>query len=264
MTAVGDGFDDGEITTRGIVSADILQQYVDTFASLVDECRMHFSESGLSATAVDPANVAMVDADLSRGAFEAFDSPGEVRIGVALDKLDDKLGSANSDDLVEFGLDMETRHLRLRYRTVEHKMALIDPDSIRQEPEMPDLELPNFAEIHSDDLQEARKNVALVTDHLWIRGDDVAGEGELRFVGEGDTDRTILSYVGDDLERDDIHEDTESCFSVDYIEDMDKPIPSGVVVGIEFGDEFPMVLSWSAFEETLDVTYSLAPRITSE
>ena len=264
MTAVGDGFEDGEITTRGIVSADILQQYVDTLSSLVDEARVHFDDSGLSARAVDPANVAMVDADLSKHAFEAYESPGEVRIGVALDKLDEKLGSANSDDLVEFGLDMETRHLRLRYRTVEHKMALIDPDSIREEPDIPDLDLPNYAEILSGDLQEARKNVALVTDHIWIRGDEVAGEGELRFVGEGDTDRTVLSYVGDDLQRDEIGQESESCFSVDYIEDMDKPIPSGVTVGLEFGDEFPIILTWRAFEESLDVTYSLAPRITSD
>jgi len=173
MTAVGDGFEDGEITTSGIIQADVLQQYVDTLSSLVDECKIHFGDAGLSARAVDPANVAMVDAELSKHAFESYDSPGEVRIGVALDKLDEKLGSANSDDLVEFGLDMETRHLRLRYRTVEHKMALIDPDAIRKEPDMPDLELPNYAELFSDDLQEARKNVALVTDHLWIRGGDV-------------------------------------------------------------------------------------------
>jgi proliferating cell nuclear antigen len=253
-----------ETVAHGIIAADALQQYVDVLGTIVDECRVHFDDSGLSATAVDPANVAMFDAELSRGAFESYDAPGQVRIGVNVSKLDDFLGSASGEDLVEIGVDMETRHLTLGYRTVEHRMALIDPDAIREEPDIPDLELPNYAELPAADWKEARKNVELVSDHIWIAGDVVAGDGQLTLYAEGDTDRTELVYGQEELERDEINDDTESLFSLEYVKDLLKPVPSDATIGTEFGDEFPMVLSWDSHEEHIDVTYSLAPRIQSD
>jgi proliferating cell nuclear antigen len=249
----------------GIIQADRLQKFVDVLGALVDECKIHFHDGGIEAMAVDPANVAMYrNVSLSRSAFESYDAPGQVRIGVDLTKLDDYLTSAKGEDLVEFGVDMESRHLNLRYRTVEHSMALIDPDAIRNDPDTPDLELPNYVEIQSEHLKEARKNIAFVTDHFWIKGDVVAGEGELILFGRGDTDRTELTYTEADLEREEIGEEAELCFSLPYIEDVVKPIPNQTTVGVAFGDEFPMIWDWDAFEETLSVEFMLAPRINSQ
>lgn len=255
---------DGEIVAEGIIQSDVLQQYVDTLNSLVQECRILFDESGLSAAAVDTANICMVRAGLSTTAFESFDAPGSVRIGVNLSKLDEKLGSAKADDLVAFGVDMETRHLKLRYRNVTHEMALIDPDAVRNEPDMPDIDLPNYVEIQSDDLDEAATNIALVSDHMWLRGDELAGEGQFECYAEGDTDRASLTFDADDLTREEITTDAESLFSLAYLEELIDPIPKGIDVGIEFGDEFPTVWQWSAFDGALEVENSLAPRIQSD
>lgn len=255
---------DGEIVTSGIVQADVLQQYVDTLHTLVEECKILFDDGGLSAAAVDPANVCMVDADLSKTAFESYDSPGSVRIGINLASLDEKLGSAKADDIVEFGVDMETRHLKLRYRNVTHEMGLIDPDAVRNEPDMPDIDLPNYVEIQSDALDEAASNVELVSDHIWVRGDVLAGEGELELYAEGDIDRASLTFDADDLAREEIREDAESLFSLEYTNELIDPIPKGIDVGVAFGDEFPTIWKWSAFDGDLTVENSLAPRIQSD
>jgi proliferating cell nuclear antigen len=253
-----------EIVTEGIIQKDVLQQFVDTVSALVDECRIHFSESGLSAAAVDPANVAMIDASLSSTAFESYDAPGQVRIGVNLNNLDEKINSANADDLIEFAVDMETRHLTLRYRSISHEMALIDPDAIRSEPDTPDLELPNYVEIESDDLREAAENIDLITDHVYLSGDETAGDSQFIVYGEGDTDLSEGRYDTDDLTRIEIGEDAESLFGMPYVLDLTDPIPSGVDIGIAFGDEYPTEWQWAAFDEALDVKASLAPRIQSD
>jgi proliferating cell nuclear antigen len=260
---MSDLFDDGEIVAEGIIQASTLQQYVDTLRALVDECRVHFTDGGLTTAAIDTATVAAYpETDLNKSAFESYESPGQVRIGVNLTRLDEKLGSANSDDLIHFGIDMETRHLRFRYRQIEHEMALIDPEAIRGEPDKPDLDLPNYVEIPAERIQEACKNIDYVSDHVEFDGDPDAEV--FRLVGVGDTDRTVATFDEDDCRRIEMQEDVESLFSLAYLADVSSEIPKDAVVGIEFGDEYPTYWTWEMCDGGIDAEFTLAPRIRSD
>jgi proliferating cell nuclear antigen len=258
---MSDLFDDGEIVAEGIIQADILQQWVDTLRALVHESKVHFTDGGIRASVVSPSNVCMYPtAELSKQAFESFDAPGEVNIGVNLDALDERLGSANSDDLVRFGVDMEKRMFRIQYRQIEHEMALIDPDAIRQEPDTPDLDLPNYVELEAEYLDDAMSNIDLVSDHVRVTNTD----DEFVIEGQGDTDRAALSFDGDDCRRLEVPEDVESLFSLSFLVDVVKPIPSDTVVSIRYGDEFPTWWEYDLFDETMHVEMMLAPRIQSD
>lgn len=259
-TADADTTDRDEVT-HGIIQADVLELFTETARALVDEAKIHFSEDGIQARFVDPANAAMEDITLADRAFESWDAPGEVVHGVNLRRLDELLGSANADDLVEIGVDMETRTLNLRYRAIEHDMALIDPDSIRSEPDVPDMELPNYVELQSDDFDEAITNAELTSDH--VRFDGVQDPDQFVFLAEGDVDTTRATYDADMVDRLEINEAVGSLYSIDYVEALVKPIPSGVRVGVEFGEEFPTLWEWSAFDGDMTVNVSLAPRIDS-
>jgi proliferating cell nuclear antigen len=260
---MSDLFDGGEIVAEGIIQADILQQYVDTLRALVDECKIHFEDGGLTVAAVDPANVAAYpEVTLNKSAFESYEAPGQVRIGVNLTRLDEKLGSANDDDLVQFGIDMETRHFKFRYRQIEHEMALIDPDAIRKEPDKPDLDLPNYVEIPAENLGEAYTNIDYVSDHVELTTDE-AGE-EFRLIGAGDTDRAVAAFNEDDCRRLELPEDVESLFSLDYLADVVGPIPKDTVVGVEFGDEYPTYWTWEMCDGGIKAEFTLAPRIRSD
>jgi len=257
-----------EKVVSGIIQADKLQQYVDTFSALVDECKFRFDGDGITTSAVDPANVAAYhDVNLSAHAFESYDAPGQIAFGVSLNKLDDYLGSANSDDLVNISIDMETRHLVIRYREIRHEMALIDPDSVRNDPDLPDLELPNHVVVPADALEEAAKNIDLVTDHIWFAAEDDPNDPSVRqFVayGEGDTDNTSVRWDAEDLTRAKLNGDVESCYGLPYVLDLTKAMPSGEEVTIHFGEEFPTIWEWQTFGGDLTVTSLLAPRITAD
>ncbi|WP_327050459.1 DNA polymerase sliding clamp [Halomicrococcus gelatinilyticus] len=245
---------------KAIVSADTLRTTIDSVSVLVDECKIHLEEDGLSIKAVDPANVGMVDLELAAEAFESYEADGGV-IGVNLDRLDSIAGMANADQLVEMELDEETRKLHIQIDGLEYTLALIDPDSIRQEPDIPDLDLPANVVIEGADIDRAVTAADMVSDHIALGVDE--GD-ELFYVdAEGDTDDVHLELTREDL-IDLTAGPAHSLFSLDYLKDMNKAIPNDGEVSVELGEEFPVKLHFETAEGLGEVSYMLAPRIQSD
>jgi proliferating cell nuclear antigen len=245
---------------KAIVSADTLRTTIDSVGVLVDECKIHLEEDGLTIKAVDPANVGMVDLQLDSEAFESYEADGGV-LGVNLDRLESIAGMASSDQLIEMELDEETRKLHIKIDGLEYTLALIDPDSIRQEPDIPNLDLSATIIVEGSDIDRAVKAADMVSDHIAL---GVNEDDEIFYVeAEGDTDNVDLK-----LDRDDLIDLTtgpaHSLFSLDYLKDMNKAIPNDGEVTIDLGEEFPVKLHFEIAEGMGQVTYMLAPRIQSD
>jgi proliferating cell nuclear antigen len=245
---------------RAIVSASTLQDALDSVSVLVDECKVRLNEDELSIRAVDPANVGMVDLTLPAAAFESYEADGGV-IGVNLSRLEDIAGMADADDLVHLELDEETRKLHIEMDGLSYTLALIDPDSIRQEPDLPDLDLPANVVLEGAQLGRGITAADMVSDHIRLRVDP---DAEAFYIeAEGDTDDVDL-----ELDREDLIDLTagpaDSLFSLDYLKDMNRAIPSDAEVVVELGEEFPVKLHYEFAEGMGDVTFMLAPRIQSD
>ncbi len=245
---------------NAIVSADTLQAALDSVSVLVDECKIHLNEEGLEIRAVDPANVGMVDMTLEASAFESYETDGGI-IGVNLARLEDIAGMGDAGQLVHLELDEETRKLHISIDGLEYTLALIDPDSIRQEPDLPDLDLPAHVVVEGRDIARSVKAADMVSDHIAL-GVDAADE--LFYVdAEGDTDDVHLELDEGDL-IDLTAGDAHSLFSLDYLKNMNKAIPKDAEVRMELGEEFPVKMHFDFAEGQGNVTYMLAPRIQSE
>ncbi|ELZ31234.1 DNA polymerase sliding clamp [Halorubrum sp. Atlit-8R] len=245
---------------KAIVGASTFQDALDSVSVLVDECKIRLNEEELSIRAVDPANVGMVDLTLEAAAFESYDADGGV-IGVNLARLEDIAGMANSGDLIHLELDEETRKLHIEIDGLSYTLALIDPDSIRQEPDIPDLDLASEIVVEGAQLDRGIKAADMVSDHIRLRVDET---DEAFFIeAEGDTDDVNLK-----LDREDLIALTagpaDSLFSLDYLKDMNKAIPSDAEVTVELGEEFPVKLHYGFAEGLGNVTFMLAPRIQSD
>jgi proliferating cell nuclear antigen len=245
---------------KAIVSASTLQDALDSVSVLVDECKIRLNEDELSIRAVDPANVGMVDLSLDAAAFESYEADGGV-IGVNLAKLEDFVGMASGDQLVELELDEETRKLKIRMDGLSSTLALIDPDSIRQEPDIPDLDLAAEIVLEGAQLDRGIKAADMVSDHVRLRVD--ATDEAFHIEAEGDTDD-----VDFELDTGDLIALTagsaDSLFSLDYLKDMNKAIPKDAEVTVELGEEFPVKIHYAVAEGQGNVTYMLAPRIQSD
>jgi proliferating cell nuclear antigen len=238
-----------------------LQEVIDTAHAVVDECRVHLDTDGLVIRAVDPANVAMVNEQVSADAFEAYDTDcGE--IGINLERLDEVVGIAdNDDDLVQFDLDPKTRKLDVQVNAVEYTLALIDPEAIRAEPDIPDLDLPATVSMDEAEFKRAIRAADMVSDHITLQVD----EREECFIAnaEGDTDDVDLELACDDLEDADWGS-AYSLFSLEYLKDLRKPIPTNTVVRMQLGEEFPAKLTFELADGAVDVEFMVAPRIQSD
>ncbi|MEF8801783.1 MAG: DNA polymerase sliding clamp [Halolamina sp.] len=245
---------------KAIVSASTLRDSLDAVSVLVDECKIRLNEEELSIRAVDPANVGMVDLSLEAAAFESYEADGGV-IGVNLDRLEDIAGMANADDLVHLELDEETRKLHIEVEGLSYTLALIDPDSIRQEPDIPELDLPAEITVEGAQLNRGITAADMVSDHIRLRVDEDAETFHIE--AEGDTDDVDLELSSDDLINLTAGP-ADSLFSLDYLKDMNKAIASDAEVRVELGEEFPVKLHYEFAEGLGQVTFMLAPRIQSE
>ena len=245
-----------------VIDADTLSEALAPVSALVDECKIRIGDMGVAVTAVDPSNVAMIDMSLREQAFESYRADGGV-IGVNLDRLEEVLGMADSDDLVHMELNEETRKLHIEIDGLEYTLALIDPDSIRQEPDIPDLDLPGEYEFAGAQLDQAVRAADLCSDHITIRA---AGGAELVFSARGDTDDVVQTLDEDHLASGLVsgEDDVESIFSLDYLADMKGPIGSETEVELRVGEEMPVKFEYELAEGDVDVTMMLAPRISSE
>lgn len=246
---------------NAIVGADTLGSTLDSVSVLVDECKIHLNEDGLAIRAVDPANVGMVDLSLDASAFESYEVDNDELVGVDLTRLEDLAGMADSGQLIDLELDEETHKLRLRMDGLQATMALIDPASIREEPDIPDLDLPATIVLEGRDLNRAITAADKVSDHMEL-GVDV--DREVFYVdARGDTDDIRLELTRDELIEFDVGA-ASSLFSLDYLRDINKAIPRDTEVQIRLGEEYPVKFTLPYAEGRGQVTYMLAPRIQSD
>jgi len=239
---------------------DTLASFIDAAHALVDEAKIHATGDGLQITATDPANVAMVDESLSSDAFESYSVESDTVLGVNLNRLADILGMADGDDV--WHIHEQDRKIIMQSGGLEYTMATIDPDSIRQEPDIPDLDLPVTAHIEWRQMDRALRAADMVSDHVSVASPE--GSDGLVVRAEGDTDdvreEIPASDLGDGTEIP-TNTEVESLFSLDYLKDINAPIPGDSSVEIRLGHEMPLKMHWG--DDSMSVTNMLAPRIQS-
>jgi proliferating cell nuclear antigen len=245
-------------TFSAIISADIFEDALDAVDCLVNECKIHLTAGGLEIRAVDPANVGMVDLTLGTAAFEAYGGADGGTIGVDLERLGDVVGMADSGDLVHLTLDEQTRTLAIRIGGLDYTLALIDPEAIRQEPDIPEMDLPATTRLPAGELERGVTTADLCADHLTLGADEDA----FLMTAEGDTDDVRATVDAAGCARHETSESVRSLFSLDYLDDLTGPMAGDVTVRL--GEEFPVKLHWTFADGAGEVTNMLAPRVQSD
>lgn len=186
-------------------------------------------------------------------------------LGANLDRLADCLSSAQTDDRVTLKYWSFKSVLRVEYGSHSFDVRTIMPNSIRSEPDLPDLDLPVRYRASASALRESIDHADRVSDHFWFKtdGDDAV------LAAEGDTDEYERLLNGEAEWVDRASEPTESLYSLDYLKPMMRPFDAKEKITVNHGTEFPLRLSGSIphVEDDLtagDVELMLAPRINSD
>ncbi|QLC35632.1 DNA polymerase sliding clamp (plasmid) [Halarchaeum sp. CBA1220] len=262
-----DAEDDGEAVVTGppqqfqaAIKGGAIKEFVGTLRAIVDEAKIRVDPDGIQTRAVDPANVAMYDASLAAGAFESYDATDGV-LGVNLKRFAEILKLAKKDDLVQLSFNTTTFKLVVHIDGVEFTMALIDPDSIRKEPELPDMDLPVSFTIEEAQIRRSVKAADMVADHIRFRCEEA--EETVFIEAEGDTDNVSLELTESDLAALTAAEG-QALYSLDYVKDISKQFPRGTEITLTFGSDFPMMIEYEFSNGECEVLAMLAPRIQSD
>ena len=252
------------------VRAEVLQQVVDQLLTVVDEAIFRIGYEGLSVAAVDPANVAMVDLEVEPGAFESV-GDGMFPIGLNLQKLNDYVDGASGADPVTLTYLPEMRSVRIEHTNVEVEMAGSDPDAIRKEPDIPDLNHNVDLTVDAAVFRDAVENADLVSDHVELEAD--VDSGELHVRGSGDIDEIETVLGPDELTDANFEAGSRALYSLVYLiggstggskyQGILKPLGSGTDLRVTFNDEMPTKVSYEFADGFGNVMMMLAPRVES-
>jgi len=245
---------------KATIDADILKESIDAISALVTECRLHTDEAGISARAVDTANVAMISLSLKKEAFASFAATIS-ELGIDIAKMKNIFGMMSKDDILTLDLPDEGHKMQISFQGYKYSITLLDANTIRKDPNPPTIELPGKVVLSGNDLNSAIKAAAVVSDKIAL-GIDQASE-VFYMIAEGDTDHIRREFGRNEVKFINLV-DARSLFSLDYLKDMGKVMSRSEAVEVQLGNDHPVKFSFDIAGGKGHVEYLLAPRIEAD
>lgn len=245
---------------KATIDADILKESIDAISALVTECRLHTDENGISTRAVDTANVAMVSLSLKKEAFSSFESTKN-ELGLDIAKLKNIFGMMGKNEPISLELPDNGQKLRVSFEGYRYSITLLDPNTIRKDPNPPNIELPGKVVLSGADLYNSIKAASVVSDKIALGIDPI--QQIFYMAAEGDTDHIRKEYGKNEVTFLNNME-ARSLFSLDYLKDMGKVMSRAEEVEISIGIDHPVKFAFYIAGGKGYVEYLLAPRIEAD
>jgi len=245
---------------KATIDADIFRETIDAISALVPECRLHTAEDGISTRAVDTANVAMIAITLKKEAFDSFKANAS-EIGVDISKMKNIFNMASKGDLISIELPDNAQKMAVSVHGYHYSITLLDTNTIRKDPNSPTINLPGKVVIAGDDLNNAIKAAAVISDKMAL---GINTKDQTFFmIADGDTDNIRREFSKDELKSITAME-ARSLFSLDYLKDMGRVMSKAAEVEICLGIDHPVKFSFDIAGGNGHVDYLLAPRIEAD
>ncbi|MFH1608057.1 MAG: proliferating cell nuclear antigen (pcna) [archaeon] len=231
----------------------LLSKAVDIISELVTEVRLKVSEFGMSITAIDPANVAMVGFKMPRSAFSQFETDTEI-LGVNLDNLKRILKRAGAGS----SLVLEKRENQLDIKIYDKikrsfSLNLIDIDS--EDKDMPSLEFSSKVEMLSSYFSEAVEDCSVVGDACSF----IVEEGKFIVEAKG------INSARSEFSSDEVKISAENCksrYSLEYLSKFVKGAKLSERVILNFANDHPLRMDIKT--EHMELSFILAPRVETD
>ena len=231
----------------------VLSKVIEVISELVTEVRIKVSEFGMSITAIDPANVAMVRFRLPKSAFSQFETGNEV-LGINLDSLKRILRRCSSST----SLILEKRENFLNIQVIDKirrnfGLNLIEVEG--QEKEMPTLDFSARVEISSVDLVSSIEDCIVVSDACSF----LIKKGEFIIEAKG-LNSARSEFSGDEAKIE--AEECKSKYSLEYLQKFMKAAKLCEKTMIKFANDHPMKMDFKTPQ--VELSFILAPRVETD
>lgn len=231
----------------------VLSRAIEILSELVSEVRIKVNEFGLGITAIDPANVAMVQFKLPRSAFSQFEV-GDETLGINLDNLKQILKRCGMKSSLTLEKKENLLNIQIQDRIIrKFTLALIDIEG--QEKELPNLEFGAKVEIDSIDLVASIEDCLVVADACSF----IIQDGKFIIEAKG------LNSARSEFSGDEARINAESCkskYSLEYLQKFMKGAKLCPRTILKFANDHPLRIEF--LTEIMELTFILAPRVEED
>lgn len=231
----------------------LLSKVIEVISELVTEVRIKVNEFGMSITAIDPANVAMVRFKLPKSAFSQFESENEV-LGINLDSLKKILKRCSSG--TSLLLEKKENYLDITVQDrIRRNFSLNLIDIEGQEKEIPTLDYSARVEISSLDLISAIEDCSVVSDACSFK----ISNNEFVIDSRG------LNSARSEFSKDEVKIEAEECkskYSLEYLQKFMKGAKLCEKTILNFANDHPLRIDIKT--EHMELNFLLAPRVETE
>lgn len=232
----------------------IFSDMVSIISELVTEVRLKITKEGMSLTALDPANVAMVYFKIPSDLFANFELEKDETLGINLENLKAVLRRCQAGSSLTLTKEEGVLKLVIQDRIKrDFTLALIDITG--DEKEMPKWEFKSVVKMDSESFVEVIEDCSIVSDACTF-----FAEPNKFIVEAHGLNSARAEFSNEEVE---IYSDNSSArFSLDYLNKFTKGAKISARVTISFSDNHPMRIDFPTGNVLL--SFVLAPRIEQE
>lgn len=242
------------------IELDLFKEYIMNLMIVVEEININIDEKGISAKAVDVANVSMIASTIKREAFDNYElNVSQLKLGLDLLKIYDILSFSNKNCIINIAVDITTQKLTISFENLFYSTSLLDPSTIRDDPNIPNISFTNKCCIRGSDLKKSLKIAERVNDHIILELKDE----KLYIISKNETDNINLVLESKILEN--VSSSViSSIYSIDYLLNLTKTIWKIDKIILSIGQDYPLLATFNLSKNSGSTIYFLAPRIESE
>jgi proliferating cell nuclear antigen len=235
----------------------ILSKAIEIISELVNEVRLKINEFGMSITAIDPANVAMVNLKIPKNIFSKFEIEKE-SLGINLENLKKVLKRSSTgssliiekkDNLLEITIQDKIK------RNFKINLIEIETEEIDFNSKLQNMEFSTDVEINSLDFISSIEDCLIVSDACYFKKED-----NNFIIGAKSINSTFSEFSGDEAKIS--GENANSKYSLEYLSKFIKGAKICEKVGIKFATNHPLKINFNSL--SLDISFVLAPRVETE
>lgn len=230
---------------------------VEIISELVSEVAIKINEFGLSISAIDPANVAMVGFKIPRNAFSQFEV-GKETLGVNLDNLKKILKRAGPGSSLVLEKQDNVLNVNIEDR-IKRKFSLmlidVDSEEIDFHSKVSRMEFSSKVEMNSIDLVSSVEDCAVVADSCGFKIESG------KFIVEAKGINSARSeFSGDEAQID--GENSKAKYSLEYLQKFLKAAKMCEKTSINFAEDHPLKIDFRV--PNMELSFVLAPRVETD
>lgn len=238
-----------------LYNPSIFKEVFDCISHIVDECKLEFSNFGLTINALDKSHITFISLDFKYHLFDTYEVPENESLLIDTVEFIKVLKRCKNDDVLKIETDESNLILTFEGEsTRKYNLRLIDNEY--ETPKPPALALPVKVNAPSNLIKDTLSDMELFSENFKISVD----EDYIRLFADGQIGDTEMKY----LHGSNITEYVKSSYSIDKVKDIFRCSKLSEEVELDIGNDMPIVITFRLVTGDGLVSFLLAPRLEEQ